>query len=345
MVLEIPADWMRQFSPSTFSQQETASKRPATIRWLRRRQPTLPSSAPPDSTRWRSNMGTLPIPGSKNYARRRADALANAGRGADATPVSSLADEIGEPAAARASTAGWHAFSHDRPRRRGPRRARTVLAAAGIKYPKTPRAALFSLILRQATIRLRGLSFRRRDAARILPARPLEIDTCWSGRRRFERSTRYAANFHATGLLMSLRSREPTKSFDRVMEATHASAAGQCAESRVRRLISKATTWPCRLKMTMPQHWCSLQGSHCLPQGDWRGTVEFSGKAETVLRDRCVGVAWELNTAQGFPFVALYWLGKLPKWGVRPILMSKRESAATYMPCSVGRFTDPSGNR
>ena len=55
-----------------------------------------------------------------------------------------------------------------------------VLAAVGLKMPRTPRRALFSLLWRTVLLRLRGLRFRERKAEELAPGLLSQIDACWS---------------------------------------------------------------------------------------------------------------------------------------------------------------------
>src|SRR2546422_334535 len=57
---------------------------------------------------------------------------------------------------------------------------RIVLESIGMRMPATPQGALISLLLGRAKIRLRGLSYRERDAAAIDPRELLRIDVCRS---------------------------------------------------------------------------------------------------------------------------------------------------------------------
>jgi hypothetical protein len=54
-------------------------------------------------------------------------------------------------------------------------------------------------------------------------------------------------------------------------------------------------------------------------------------------------VAWELNTAQGFPFVALYWLGEVLEMNRRLplLLLDARKRGNRYALTNVGVFAEP----
>ena len=87
---------------------------------------------------------------------------------------------------------------------------RSVLAAVGFTFPAGPKRALFSLLMKRVQIRLRGLSFKERDASQIPEADLVRIDTCWAvaaglGAVDLIRG----ADFQSRHLLLALRAGEP----------------------------------------------------------------------------------------------------------------------------------------
>src|SRR6185436_7986417 len=85
-----------------------------------------------------------------------------------------------------------------------------VLAAVGMKLARTPRRALFSLLLRRAQVRLGGLGFRERDASRLSSEELIRIDPCWSVAMGLGFvDTLRGADFQARHLLLATRAGEP----------------------------------------------------------------------------------------------------------------------------------------
>ncbi|HTM21426.1 MAG TPA: AAA family ATPase, partial [Kofleriaceae bacterium] len=112
---------------------------------------------------------------------RLGDALANAGRGAGAAAAYLAA--AGDAATAEALELRRRAA--DQLLRSGHideglAALDDVLAAVGLRLPRSPGRALWSLALRRAHVRLRGLRHRRRDAGEVPPRDLTRIDVCWS---------------------------------------------------------------------------------------------------------------------------------------------------------------------
>ena len=251
----------------------------------------------------------------RNLRRRLADSLANAGRGAEAAKEylraaggANAAEglELRRRAAMQFLTSGRID--------EGLAALRTVLAAVGMKLPKTPRRAFCSLLLRRAKVRLRGVEFRQRDSSRIPPRDLRRIDICWSAALGLSIvDTVYAAGFHTQGLLLSLRSGEPYRiARSLALEATYAAFAGGRARRRVERLLDQATTLAQRVDNPHAAGVVSMAAgvAACL-EGRWQRAVELSDQAEKTFRQRCTGVAWEIDTTQVCALSALFWCGQV----------------------------------
>jgi hypothetical protein len=172
-----------------------------------------------------------------------ADALANAGRGAEAARDYLAAQDEGDPAqalemherAARLFLISGH-FDD------GLRSLRMVLGAIGLRYPATPRRALLSLLFRRALLWLSGLHFKARDAS-VIPSGDLRrLELLWSATIGLSMvDTVRGAHMHARNLLSALRVGEPS----RVARATCA-ADGFFSSRRASRPIAFGR---CRLQV------------------------------------------------------------------------------------------------
>src|SRR5262249_5085914 len=136
-----------------------------------------------------------------------AEALANAGHGAEAAGVFLSCADYAEQAVALdlQQRAAGH-FLHSGRIDEGLTVIGRVLKTVGVKWPKTPLRSLFSLLLKRVIIGLRGYKYRERAASEIDPEELLRIDACWqvSTGLVFVDTIR-GADFQARFLLSALR--------------------------------------------------------------------------------------------------------------------------------------------
>jgi len=251
----------------------------------------------------------------RDLRRRLADSLANAGRGAEAAKEYLRAADGANAAEGlemrRRAAMQFLATGHVD---EGLAALRTVLAAVGMKLPKSPRRALLSLVFRRAKVRLRGVEFRQRDPDRIPPKDLWRIDICWSAALGLSVvDPAAAAGFQAKGLLLSLRSGEPYRiARSLALEASYAAFAGGRARRRVERLLDQATALAQRVDSPHAAGVVSMAAgiAACL-EGRWQRAVELSEQAEKAFRQRSTGVAWEIGTSQVCALSALFWSGQV----------------------------------
>ena len=189
---------------------------------------------------------------------------------------------------------------------------RNVLAAVGLTLPTTPRRALISLLYRRARLRLRGMAFRPRDTSELAAADLTRIDVCWSaGIGLSNVDWIRGADFQAHGLLLALRAGEPYRVARALaVEAAQAATAGRSAHRRTARLLqttealAQASGQPYALGMAT-----LAAGVSAYLEARWADALSDCDRAEGVFRDRCTGVAWELDTAHAYALWALSHLG------------------------------------
>ena len=110
-----------------------------------------------------------------------ANALANAGRPAEAAEAYlRAAAGAGHPQRVELQRRGAEQFLIGGHIDRGLDLIRTMLAGMGMRVPRSPRAALLSLLWRRARLRWRGLRFVPRPVDEIDADTLLRVDTCWS---------------------------------------------------------------------------------------------------------------------------------------------------------------------
>jgi tetratricopeptide (TPR) repeat protein len=243
------------------------------------------------------------------------EALANTGRGAEAARAFLAAAE-GAPATEavelqrRAATQFLVSGHVDE----GLAHFRTVLNAIGMKMPDTPRRAQCQLLLRRLQMRFRGLSFRQRDVSRVPPETLTRIDTCWSAFTGLSviDPTR-GAYFQIRGLLLALHTGEPYRIARALSaEAAHVSTAGGPGRKRTAHLLRVAEAVAQQVAHPHALGMVSLaKGIAAYLEGCWKRARTLCDQAEAVFRDRCTGVAWELDTAHTFSLWSLTYMGEV----------------------------------
>jgi eukaryotic-like serine/threonine-protein kinase len=240
------------------------------------------------------------------------DALVNAGRGAEAAAAYQEAAERTEGAAAldlrrRAAEQLLRCGLVDE----GIAASAQVLAAVGMRLPRTPRGALASLAWHRIRLRLRGLRHRLREAGDIAAEELRRIDVCWSmaiGLGIID--TIRGADFQTRHALLALRAGEPRR-VARALAIELAYAPMFATSARRRRGLEAASLALAR-RLGDP-HALGLAigcaGTAAFLEGRWRTARERCEEAEVVLREQCQGVAWELDGCQLFALASAIHMG------------------------------------
>jgi eukaryotic-like serine/threonine-protein kinase len=255
-----------------------------------------------------------------------AEAMANAGRGAEAAAYYLGAAQGAPPYEAlkfqRLAAEHLLACGH---MDEGLEVAQRVLSTVDMRLPRSPRGALLSLLKSRLLIRLRGLGFRERDLGEIPPRLLTIIDTCWSmalGLAVVDNIR--GADFQARHLLLALRAGEPYRVARALaMEAGFYAVQGGPTRERSARLTEKALALA---QKTGNQHALGLamltRGMAAYLVGQWRSAVELCEKALEILHEGCVGVTWEVASGHNFLTSALVYLGEIRQLSHRiPVLL------------------------
>jgi hypothetical protein len=245
---------------------------------------------------------------------RRGDALANAGRGAEAAETYLGAARYAPPNEAldlrrRAAESQLRSGDIDE----GLAGLRTVLGMVQMDLPKSPAHALALLALRKVEQRLRGLRFEEQSEAELDPSELAKIDVCWTATLGLGMvDPLRGACFQAQHLLLALRAGEPYRASRALaLEAAFAAGAGAPA-ARVSTLLDQARALALR---NGSPHALALvlasTGVALFFQGRYAKSVETLDQAEATLRERCSGVSWERATTLIFSAWALWFMGDL----------------------------------
>jgi hypothetical protein len=212
---------------------------------------------------------------------------------------------------------------------------RTVLSEVGIRFPMGPRMTLLSQMMRRAQLRWRGLKFVAREADSIPAEDLLRIDTCWSVTTGLLLvDAMRAVVFHTRHLLLALDAGEPYRiARGMAIEVGYSAVAGGPGMQRTAELVERARTMAEELGHPHALAMSTLgTGMAAYLVGQWRRCTLLCDRALAILRDRCVGVTWELTCAENFLLGSLLYEGQLHEVSRRlPILLdTARERGNLY---------------
>jgi tetratricopeptide (TPR) repeat protein len=203
---------------------------------------------------------------------------------------------------------------------------RTVLAAFGMKLPRSPRHALLSMLLRRMRLRVRGLDFAERDARDIPEQELLRIDICWAvsvGLALVDIIR--AADFQTRHLLLALQAGEPGRIAQAfAVEAAFSASPGRRGLRRARLFSAKADALARKVGKPHPIGLSILMaGITAYCSGQWRRGAALCEEAEVILREQCTGTAWEVTSAHSFLLRSLSFLGEIKEVTRRmPVLIA-----------------------
>jgi serine/threonine protein kinase len=265
--------------------------------------------------RFALNLRVRAVPERAKLQVQLGDALANAGRGAEAGEAYLAAAAGAGPADAidlhRRAAQQFFISGHVADARRA---VDFVLTKLDMSLPRTHRRAILSLLLRRAEVRLRGLNFRVRDETEIPVHDLLRIDTCWAlgvGMAMFDMVR--GADFQARHLVLALRAGEPYRVARALaMEAAYVAMGGSRSREKAARLLAASEKLAARVGHPYAIGLTTLTaGNAAWLDGRWREAREHCERAEKILREQCTGVDWEVLTAQLFDLVSLFFTGEV----------------------------------
>ena len=254
-----------------------------------------------------------------------AEALANAGRPAEAADAFLEAQEGADPAAAlelqrRAAEQLLFGGHTDR----GLQITRDLLRKVGLRMATNRASALLNVLLRKMQLQLRGIGYVERKVEAIPLADLLLMDVCGAvgvgltlvdTLPAFDLVTRY--------LLMALDAGEITRvSRGMAWESGFIAIGG----GRSRRLTERLTGEAAKLaeRLGTPRELALAlvtTGAAALLCGEFRRAADILTRAERMLREQCTGMMWELTTSQSFLLSSLIYVGELREASRRLPLM------------------------
>jgi hypothetical protein len=191
---------------------------------------------------------------------------------------------------------------------------RDVLAAVGLRVPRTPRLAVASLLWNKARLVVRGKGFTVRPAERVPAADLRRVDVCFSVTLGLSMvDVLRAADFQSRTLRLALDAGEPgrlARSF--AVASGFASQGGSGGRRAAYELLREAERLAELERDPYALAWLPLgHGLSAFADGRWRECVARCDEGYARFRTDCINVAWERATAQAFATYALGFLGEL----------------------------------
>ena len=244
-----------------------------------------------------------------------AEALANDGRPADAARsyLEAASASSGEVAldyrrrAAEQLLMGGHTDE-------GLRVIEGLLQTVGLELPTASWRILLSVLVRRASLRLRGDRVVERPEQDVPAELLLRIDVCWTCAAGLGLTEIIRASlFQTVHMLLALRAGEPRRLARALaLDAGFAAAPGEPARGVAARRMARAREAAARIDHPYVTGLVTLtSGIAAYLVGEWRAAWRSAADAERVLWEHATGVMWEVTSAQSYRLGALTYLGEL----------------------------------
>jgi serine/threonine protein kinase len=275
---------------------------------------------------------------------KRADALANAGRGPESAEAYLRAAHGPDPARAL-ELRRRAAFQYCSSGRTAEGRAvlRDVLGAVGMSLPGSLWQAVLRLQWYRFRLWLRGLKYRERDAAQVAAEDLHRIDVTWAvtaGLSMIEPVT--GAAFQPLNLLLALHAGEPRRLARALAwEAATRSVSGEAGLPRAVQFLELARSLADRLDDPYALGLIHLAGGMTtLCAGRWPSAKVLLEQAGEIFKERCRGVTWERDTADLFLLRVLIMMGEFAELSrlSGPLLKDARERGDVYSALMNGAY-------
>jgi serine/threonine protein kinase len=262
--------------------------------------------------------------------RALAAALANAGRGAEAAAHYLEAART----AAREESIDLRRVAAEQLLRsgridEGMNVVRDVLRALNLRFPERSWVALLLLLFGHLRLVLRGLGYRARAEADLPRSQLIRIDACWSISLGLSTvDTVRGMVFQKRMVLLALQAGEPFRVARALAAEIMASAVeGQPVAKRTAALADKARVVVEGITHPYPRALMAMTtGVAAFLEQRFQDASKLSEEAVVALRDRCTGVAWELDNARLFAAWSLWELGRIRELVARvPLLVREAE--------------------
>ncbi len=247
---------------------------------------------------------------------RQGDALANAGRGAEAAQAYlAAADRVPRDRALELRRLAGERLLSAGHIDEGLDVLRAVLEELDVWLPSSPQKALASYLVRRVELGIRGTAFKERPGSAISERERLRIDACWAltvGLNGVDMIR--GADFGARSLLLALRAGDPYR-IGRALafETTSTAFVGGKNRANAERLAADLLALAERLDDAHLRGFALLVTGMCdaFTRGLWTRALAFYARAERVFREECRGVSWEVATTDMVTSWSLFYTGRI----------------------------------
>jgi len=187
-----------------------------------------------------------------------------------------------------------------------------ILDEIGLSVPSSPGTALRRTNALRLRLALRGAGFRARDATQVPPAQLRKVDISWTLATAFALvEPLRAAEQQLRHLLLALTAGEPARVMRaRLTLAVQLAARGRLGEAA--RLLADCEKLATSVATPLAQAQVAIaHGAVAMLTGRLGDAVDRLTTAEQTLREKCVGVTWELDATQILRLWCLSRLGRL----------------------------------
>lgn len=186
-----------------------------------------------------------------------------------------------------------------------------VLREVGLPAASRRRWPVASLVIQRALLRVRRWRGPARRTGNDDDRRQLAC--CWSAVVGLTMASPLGmAEYQARHLRLALAACEPRRiALGMSFEATAGALAGPPA-ARAHALLDEARSWAAQVDERLVEAYVAMaEGTVAFLCGRWRDCLARCDAAERVFRDECVGVAWEISTANQLSLSCLLHMGHI----------------------------------
>ncbi len=197
---------------------------------------------------------------------------------------------------------------------RGHALLRAVLASVGERFPNSPLAVVFWLLVARLRLRLRGLAFREVRPASLDGMTLVQIDSLGSAGAGFAMTDNIrGAYFQTKNLLLALAAGDVRRiSRALALEVCFTSASGSAKKARTLALLEAAKRIAGRVGAPDSLALADLADGYAhYMNGEWRDAKAAFVLAEGRFRDECIDVNWLLSSTRTMLYRTLVLRGEL----------------------------------